>query len=307
MMERNEVKIAGDNIAPLAITQAVVGFEFGQTDETVLNFTKYLSTQLPIGKLHFVHVVPAPQLLDAFYETMAGHFDLKASVLERLEKKIAPSFEGGNVQCTYETTDGNPLQEVLSTAEEKAAELVIIGQKGGRDTHGILAKSLARRAKSNALVVPEKVPNRISKILVPIDFSSHSVQAFQMALALKKRWNTRVEITCLHVFEWPNLSLYNLGRSAESLRDIITQNREKAFEEFIDTYAPLDNSSIPRVLIEKTKPGLAKCIMDFAKEESIDFILMGAKGHSTIERLLMGSVTEKLLSINDSIPTLIVR
>lgn len=307
MMERNEEEVSGDKIAPLAITQAVVGFEFGQTDETVLNFTKYLSTQLPISKLHFVHVVPAPQLLDAFYETMAGHFDLKASVLERLEMKIAPSFQAESMQCTYETTDGNPLKEVLSAAEEQAAELVIIGQKGGRDTHGILAKNLARRAKSNALVVPEKAPSRISKILVPIDFSSHAVQAFQTALALKKSWNTRVEISCLHVIEWPNLSLYNLGRSAESLSDLITQNREKTFEKFINTYAPLEDPSIPRVIIEKTQPGLAKCIMDFAKQENIDFIIMGAKGHSTIERLLMGSVTEKLLTINDSIPTLIVR
>lgn len=307
MKERNQTKVSDAAIAPLAITQAVVGFEFGQTDETVLSFTKYLSTQLPISKLHFVHVVPAPQLLDAFYETMAGHFDLKASVLERLEKKIAPSFQEADMQCTYETTDGHPLKEVLSTVAEKAAELVIIGQKSGRDTHGILAKNLARRAKSNALVVPEKVPSRISKILVPIDFSSHAVKALQTALALKKRWNTRVEISCLHVIEWPNLSLYNLGRSAESLRDLIAQNREKTFEDFIHTHAPLENSSIPRVLIEKTKPGLAKCIMDFAKQENIDFIIMGAKGHSTIERLLMGSVTEKLLTINDTIPTLIVR
>lgn len=294
-------------IAPFAIKQAVVGFEFGQTDETVLNFTQYLSTQLPMANLHFIHVIPAPQLLDAFYASIAGHFDIKANVLDRLGKKVSPKFRQEGVHCTYETTDGNPLKKVLQTAEEKEADLVIIGQKGDRDSHGILAKSLARSARSKALVVPENAAVNLSKILVPIDFSPYSIQAFQTALALKKRWKSQVEIICLHVFEWPNLSLYNLGRSAKSLRKLITENREKAFEDFIHAYAPEEDQSIPRILIEKTTPGLARYILNFAKQEGVDFIIMGAKGHSTVERLLMGSVTEKLLSINNSIPTMIVR
>jgi nucleotide-binding universal stress UspA family protein len=34
---------------------------------------------------------------------------------------------------------------------------------------------------------------------------------------------------------------------------------------------------------------------------------MGAKGHSQIERLLMGSVTEKVLALTTHVPVLIVK
>ena len=53
--------------------------------------------------------------------------------------------------------------------------------------------------------------------------------------------------------------------------------------------------------------GIAQYIMDYATSEEAGLIVMGAKGHSQVELLLMGSVTEKLLAINESIPTLVVK
>ena len=54
-------------------------------------------------------------------------------------------------------------------------------------------------------------------------------------------------------------------------------------------------------------PWIPHYIKEYAEENEVDFIVMGAKGHSKVELLLLGSVTEKLLSINNSIPTLIVK
>lgn len=59
--------------------------------------------------------------------------------------------------------------------------------------------------------------------------------------------------------------------------------------------------------MKKEKPGISKYILEFGRKEKVDFIIMGAKGHSKVENLLMGSVTEKLLTINDSIPTLVIK
>ena len=47
--------------------------------------------------------------------------------------------------------------------------------------------------------------------------------------------------------------------------------------------------------------------MDYAYDKKADLIVMGAKGHSQVELLLMGSVTEKVLAVNESIPTLVVK
>lgn len=47
--------------------------------------------------------------------------------------------------------------------------------------------------------------------------------------------------------------------------------------------------------------------MEYALATNIDFIIMGAKGHSKIKLLMMGSVAEGMLSSNKFLPTLIIR
>ena len=75
----------------------------------------------------------------------------------------------------------------------------------------------------------------------------------------------------------------------------------------MSAYAPKDQHDIPTVLVERKRPGLAHYILQFAKQEEFDLIVMGAKGHSTLERLLMGSVTERILTQNETLATLVVK
>lgn len=48
-------------------------------------------------------------------------------------------------------------------------------------------------------------------------------------------------------------------------------------------------------------------ILDYVKENDFDFIVIGVKGYLFLERLLMGSVIEKLLIINEIIFILVVK
>jgi nucleotide-binding universal stress UspA family protein len=66
-----------------------------------------------------------------------------------------------------------------------------------------------------------------------------------------------------------------------------------------------DNLDI-KLMMQK-EPGVAQYILDAVDEANSDLVVMGAKGHSKVELLLLGSVTEKLLALNEHIPTLIVK
>lgn len=294
-------------VVPLSIRQMVVGLELGQMDDQLIAFAQYLTHNIPTAAAHFAHVIPAPQLLEAFYEDLAGRFDVKDSILQNLEKTVQSFFGGQQLNPTYGAIEGYPLKELLGIAEQREADLVLIGQKANTYEHGILAKSLARQSTGNTLIVPENAPKKISKILVPIDFSPNSVKAFQTAFSLKQTLGEKVSLSCLNVFDMPNFSAYNIGRSPERFKEWIIESRQEAFQNFFNSYAPEHEEEIPRVLIERQGPGLANYILKYAKAEGFDLIVMGAKGHSSLERLLMGSVTEKLLTINESIPTLVVK
>lgn len=298
---------APSDIKAFEVKQAVIGLELGQTDDNVLAYAQYFTKHIPTSAACFIHVIPAPQLLEAFYENIADRHNIKANIQANLLQKITPLFKGIKITKEYEVKEGNLLKELIDAAEEKAADLVIIGQKSNANEHGILAKNLAQAVQGNALVVPEKAAINISKILVPIDFSAHSIKTFQTALALKKQLKDNATIVCLNVYDLPNFSAYDVGRSPEQFKGWIVDRREEAFTNFLDTYAPEDQQHISTVLIERKGPGLAHYIMDYAKQEHFDLIVMGVKGHSAIDRLLMGSVAEKVLSINEEMATLVVK
>ena len=46
---------------------------------------------------------------------------------------------------------------------------------------------------------------------------------------------------------------------------------------------------------------------DWLRAQGVDLVVMGAKGHSKVELLLLGSVTEHFLGINSRVPTLVVK
>ena len=114
-----------------------------------------------------------------------------------------------------------------------------------------------------------------------------------------------VEIVCLNVYEVPNLSSYDTSRTGAQLVDSIEKFKLAALDKFIQENIP--DEKIEQVLVQQEMPKTSSYILNFANEQDVDFIIMGAKGHSKVALLLLGSVTESLLNQNKTIPTLIVK
>jgi nucleotide-binding universal stress UspA family protein len=113
----------------------------------------------------------------------------------------------------------------------------------------------------------------IRNILYATDFSSYSNQAYFHAVALAEKYDARLII--LHV----------AGPSDNG-------NREN-WREHLEQIRPV-NSSIPvRHVLLVGEP--ADEILRFAKESQVDLIVVGTHGRTGLERLLMGSIAEKVL------------
>ena len=299
-------------ISPFEVTQALVALELADADEPVLNFFDFFSSQVPVGAAYFIHVLPK---IDFFNEDLERNgmrgdhpYEIDRDVLQRMELKIKDRLPRENsIYVEFDIKEGDPLEEILKDAEDIGADLIIIGQRSETEAHGILAKNLVRKAKGNALVVPDRTQAAIKNILIPIDFSANSIRALQSAIALNKRLHQPAKLICLNVYDMPNLSVYKIGKTREQLKEMLEEDRHNAFKAFLHTYASEVEDDIQTVLVERDLPGIARYILDFADHHAIDFIIMGAKGHSKVDLLLMGSITEKLLTLNEKVPTLVVK
>ena len=299
------------SIPSFMVKQAMVGLKMDELDVPLLKYFKFLSKTLPFDASYFLHVIPKFDLSHSFFsktETSQSDFANNKSKKKLLGAKIKTQLEGlKGVDIEYDTIVGDRLEEMLKDIEDIESDLVIIGKKHQENNQVVFAKNLIRKIKCNALMVPEKARHSLKKILVPIDFSPHSIKALHTAVGIAKQLIDPAKVICLNVYEMPNFASFNISKTREQFRVMVEEDRMDAFDAFIQSYAPEDSDRINKVLLQREMPWIPHYIMEYAHKNDIDFIVMGAKGHSKVELLFIGSVTEKLLMLNDDIPTLVVK
>ncbi|MGA9626220.1 MAG: universal stress protein [Bryobacteraceae bacterium] len=129
----------------------------------------------------------------------------------------------------------------------------------------------------------------IAKILLPIDFSARSTDAADAAAAVAERFGS--EIVLLYVLA-PGLNL-PLPTSAQLrvLHGLAREEAEENMKEFRSN--EWRHFGVKRVLQEGYDP--ATKIVEYASSEHVDLIMMPTHGYGAFRRLLIGSVTAKVL------------
>jgi nucleotide-binding universal stress UspA family protein len=299
-------------ISPFRVKQAVIALKLGDTDDRLLSYLNFMTRQVPFETAHFIHVLPTFDLFNSIFKregkSMVSNFELNEATINEMKASLQEELSKQRIDnIVFDVREGNPLEELVKEVEETEADLVIIGQSSAIGEHGILARNLARKMNCNAFIVPEGSTNKLRKILVPIDFSPHSIQAFKRAVGISKQLDAPAEIVCLNIYETPRMAETYIGKTREELQDIVEKDRMESFKLFLENYGADQAANVKTELIENKLGDIGTYIMDFAQDNEADMIVIGAKGHSRVERLLLGSVTERLLSENETIPTLVVK
>jgi nucleotide-binding universal stress UspA family protein len=123
------------------------------------------------------------------------------------------------------------------------------------------------------------------KILVPLDGSQLSQRALEPALALGRQ--TGAELLLMRV------------PTADTLSFAVSEARQRELAQ--DAFVYLDtirsSNEQPQLNIRTQVPGgdVASAIVDVARTEQADLIIMSTHGYSGLTRWVLGSVTEKVL------------
>ena len=151
------------------------------------------------------------------------------------------------------------------------------------------------------LVVPEGAHPRISKILVPVDFSEHSTDAMDVAIAFSSAC-TLPEIVCAHVYRVFKRNLKS-EVGYEQFAEIMRESVEKTYRTFIKSFVLRECSVTPLFLLSRNP---SRAIAKAAEEQSADLVAVGARGRTAAAALILGSVTERLIASTE-IPLIAVK
>ena len=220
---------------------------------------------------------------------------------EQLLDDLATRVKQEGLDADWHLREGIPSEQVAQGALEQRADLVVVGTHGRTGLDHIMLGSTAERVIKHApcpvltvRVAPihgEKdvdVPPCISHLLVPVDFSSPSLDALEYAIQVVDRFGAR--LTLLHVLEpiYFDLEL-GLGR--------IEQEAQKRthWEAQLDDLAHVVRKrglTAGSVVLGGIP---SESIVTYARAQGCDVIVMGTHGRRGLSRLRYGSVAESVL------------
>jgi nucleotide-binding universal stress UspA family protein len=133
----------------------------------------------------------------------------------------------------------------------------------------------------------------LRRILVPTDFSKHSDNALRYAVAFAEKFGA--ELHLLHVVQDLALFVPEAVLAAGALPTAPVEQFRAAAQTALQRMVA--GLHLPGVTVH---PEVAEgvpfdAIIRFARQRTVDLIVMGTHGHTGLAHLLMGSVAEKVV------------
>jgi nucleotide-binding universal stress UspA family protein len=139
-------------------------------------------------------------------------------------------------------------------------------------------------------------------ILVPYDGSTHANRAFNKAIEIAKQHNSNLKVVaCLDI---ANLGGWYIDKRIN--KDIMKKAKNLTKELFskLDDTAKKRSMYVDFKIIESNNT--VKSLISFVKSKNVDLIIMGSSGRGKFDKVLLGSVSNRVIQ-KAKCPVLIIK
>lgn len=186
---------------------------------------------------------------------------------------------------------GNYCDTIVRASDKISANLILVGSgdklKDDPFQLGSTAEKIIRKSNKPVFVVKNGQELNIKNIICPVDFSKESSRALNSAIIISRMVNAKLVILSVYPYFQHNLAQLD----AAQINEIRHLEHKKEFNSFLEAFNLIDLN------FEKQIVGgdPSEEILKFIKKSKSDLLIMGTTGRSGISKILMGSVTEKVI------------
>ncbi len=288
------------------LKKIMVGLDLSEMDATLIKFASFVANTAKTNKIYFVNVVRSLHIPDEVLKEFPNLTEIAIEERKLAMKALVEQHFGNiNVEVSYVIKEGVPSKKILQWEVDKDIDLIILGRKTTLKGKGFLTQRLARRASCSLLIVPEGAELGVKKIMVPSDFSEHSVIAMEQAIDIAERNGPGVEILCQNVYTVP-AGYHYTGKSYDDFKEIMKNNARNDYKKFIKKIVK-KGIKIKTIYTLDENEDPVEDIHNMALKTKPDLIVIGAKGRTATTALFLGSMAERLVQLINKFPLLVVR
>ena len=217
-------------------------------------------------------------------------------VMEKDEKEAREHLKSVKSRAAKEGIDcdvivrlsENPFQDIIALAEKNKVNMIIVGTHGRTGLKRLMMGSVTAKvighSPCNVLVVPLHAKVECRNILLATDGSKYSDAAASEAIGIAKKCGSSLFVVSV--------------ASADTKVASAAGNVKK-----VTGIAERENIHMEGIAV-KGEP--YEAIIETSKQKHADLIIMGGHGRTGLERLLMGSVTERVIG-HSEVAVLVVK
>ena len=205
---------------------------------------------------------------------------------------------GVEIMTVMET--GIVHQAIVKTATANDVDLIVMGRRGLTRFERVLMGSVTSRvigySPIDVLVMPREGVLKLDKILVPVDGSKYGDAAMERAIKLAAKFNSELHIT----------TVVDINPEAYALYPNIAEQLEEGARSMLSDALKMVEKAQLKADTSMHEGDAHERIIHMAQEFGADMICMGSHGRTGLSRLLMGSVTERVIG-ESKVPVLVVK
>ena len=231
----------------------------------------------------------APQVLEKMEKEVRGHLD---SVQARAKQE--------GVACETTISEGeDSYKHIVDEAAAQKSTLIVMGRRGKKGFRRLVMGSTTSwtigHSPCSVLVVPRNAQVEFKSIVVASDGSPHSAAAASEAIGIAKRNSAKLTVLAVvpaDIAMPTDIDFATIAR--EKLADQEMQSAEKNAKAVKEAAQRAGVDA--QAFVMSGKP--ADAIIEIAKDKSADLIVVGSHGRTGLDRLLMGSVAERVIVLS---------
>jgi nucleotide-binding universal stress UspA family protein len=229
------------------------------------------------------------QLAQAVDDARAGA-ESAAKRLARLIREKGKSSEA-------HLLEGNPADELAGYAERSGASFVCVGSRGlGRLDAlllGSVGREIANNRKTDLLVTRKRtLPEGGLDVLFATDHSDFAKRVAAKLPRLVEGRFRKVEILSVVDPDSKDVSILHAANKWSDVETGLKNWVEEQNKSLLDSLSAISEETASTVLVGHAR----ESILERATQAGVDLVVMGAQGRSALSRLLLGSVSNYVLT-----------
>jgi universal stress protein E len=268
------------------IKKILLAHDFSKSSNNVV------TTAMELAKVFHSEIVPIHILPDDVVTEKVKSL-LEETATKKLQETIDHLKSEGVKAGEPILAFGSPHEKIVEAAVDTNANLIVIGsgvnKKGKKFLLGTTTERIIQKSEKPVFVEKEDVPLKVKHILCPVDFSDTSKRALRNAITMAYRF--KAELSILSVCELQGSAWFTSKEDREAENDKRCTEHSNKFDNFLKGF----NLSDLKWNKETRRGNPAEEILSAVSEKEIDLLVMGTAGKTGLSRLVIGSVTEKVI------------